>query len=164
MKIRFATQGDLDIIDDIYNHAILTRRSTADTVPYSRDERESWFRSHNPARYPAFVAVENGVVVGYGSLSAYRPRREALRYAAEVSYFVHPDHHRKGIGSQLLLHAIDIAPACNIKHLVAVLLGNNDASIGLLHKYGFSEWGRLPGIVDFDGKMVDHLIYGKTIL
>ncbi|MEZ4999404.1 MAG: N-acetyltransferase family protein [Bacteroidales bacterium] len=124
MIIRPATTDDLFFIDEIYNLAILTRQSTADTIPYTHAEREAWYRGHDPNRYPVFVAEENGIVTGYGSLSPYRPRREALRYAAEVSYFVHPGHHRRGIGSILLSHAIETAPACNIKHLVAIL-GNN---------------------------------------
>ena len=164
MKIRIATEDDLNAIDEIYNQAIVTQKATADTDPYSKEERLAWYRAHNPEKYPFFVAEESGKAVGYAYFTAYRGRRYALRYAAEISYFVHEDHHRQGIGSMLMEHAIKIAPELNIRYLVAILIGNNDPSIALLKKYNFSQWGLLPGIVDFDGVEYDHLYYGFRLV
>ena len=55
------------------------------------------------------------------------------------------------------------AAARGIKVLVAILLASNAPSVGLLKKFGYREWGRLPGIVDFGGRRVDHLVYGKYL-
>ncbi len=164
MKIRIATRDDLNSIDKIYNQAIATYRATADTVPYSREERLNWYNSHDPERYPVFVAEDMGNTVGYGYFTAYRGRRFALRYVAEISYFVHKDYQRRGIGSSLMKYALKVAPNLNIRSLVAILIGNNDPSVGLLKKFGFSQWGLLPGIVDFDGVEHDHLYYGKRLI
>ena len=164
MLIRLAIEDDLSSIDNIYNQAILTHKSTADVVPYNRQERLAWYKNHNPDQYPVFVTERDGVVIGYLSFSAYRPRRYALRFAAEISYFVHVDFHRQGIGSALMEYGISVAPEYSIKYLIAILLGHNEASIGLLNKYGFERWGLMPGIADFYGQERDHLYYGLKLL
>ena len=46
---------------------------------------------------------------------------------------------------------------------MAILLDCNSASIALLKKYGFSEWGRLPEIACLSGCYFDHLYYGKAL-
>jgi phosphinothricin acetyltransferase len=164
MVIRLATEDDLPSIDNIYNQAIITQRATADTASYNSKERLNWFINHSSDEFPIFVAETNGQVVAYMSFSAYRPRRHALRFAAEISYFVNNDFQQQGIGSALMEYGIKVAPDYNIKHLIAILLGHNDPSIGLLKKYGFKQWGLMPGIADFDGQERDHLYYGLRLL
>lgn len=163
MNIRKATFNDLGAINVIYNESIPSRRSTADTEPYTMEEREAWFKGHHPDKYPVFVAETGGTVAGYSSYSPYRLRRNGLRYAAEVSYFLAPQFQGRGIGSSLLEHLVREAPEYGFRSLIAILLGHNKASIGLLRKFGFEEWGRMPGIVDFDGEEYDHLYYGLRI-
>lgn len=164
MNIRHANSDDLLSINEIYNESIPYHRSTADTIPYTMEERIDWFRSHNPDEYPVFVAELDGRVVGYVSYTPYRPRRMALKYAAEVSYFVSFDYHKRGIGTKLLEYAVSRAAEFNIRALIAILISHNEASIALLKKFGFEEWGRMPGIVVFDDKEYDHLFYGLQIV
>lgn len=163
ITIREATVDDLESINDIYNQTIPGHISTADTVPYSLEERVAWFRNHNPGKYPVFVAEKDGRVAGWVSLSAYRPRRDAMRYTAEVSYFVDSRYRKMGIGNEMLSFIIRESGRCNVKTLVAILLGHNIASIALLEKHGFKRWAFLPGVADFDGVERDHLFYGLRV-
>jgi len=96
----------------------------------------------------------------YLTISPYRPGRQALRYTAEVSYYVDFDHHGRGIASNLLQHMIGLCPSLDIKTLFAIILDSNQGSIRLLEKYGFKKWGHLPRVADFDGIEVGHLYYG----
>jgi L-amino acid N-acyltransferase YncA len=162
MNIRIAELKDLKAIVEIYNQAIAAGEKTADITPFSLDDRKSWFRDHDPDKYPILVAEEESVV-GYLTISAYRPGRMALRHTAEVSFFVHFDHHRKGIASQLLQYAIDMCPSLQIKSLFAILVDSNRNSIRLLEKYGFNKWGYMPRVVEFEGIEYDHLYYGLRI-
>ncbi len=163
MKIRLATEEDLVTINHIYNQVIPFEMSTADTVPYTMDERADWFRRYDRSKYPVFVADTGEDVVGYFSFSPYRPRRLAMRYTAEISYFIDEKYRQKGIGSVLMEYAISKAPEYNIKTLIAILLAHNEASIRLLEKFGFVEWGRMPGVADFNGTERDHLYYGLRL-
>jgi L-amino acid N-acyltransferase YncA len=163
MKIRIAEAEDLGALTEIYNQAIAAGRKTGDLARFSAAERRPWFDDHPPETYPIFVAQEDGRVVGYLSLSAYRPGRAALRRTAEVGYYVRDGHQRRGIASRLLGHGIRACPSLGIKTLIAIVLDANPASIALLEKSGFEKWGFLPGVAEFDGDEVGHLYYGLKI-
>jgi len=162
-KIRPATHNDLESINTIYNLAIPSGFSTADTEPITMRERVKWFKKHIPDRYPVFVADVDQKVVGWICLSPYREGRKALRYTVEITYYIHPDYQQKGIGSALMDFMIKKAPEYQAKTLVAMLLEQNTGSISLLEKFGFQKWGLLPGAADFGGREDGHLYYGLRI-
>ena len=163
MNIRAAAFEDLEAIVEIYNQAITAGQKTADITPVTTKNREKWFEGHTPDKYPILVAEDGNVIVGYLTISAYRPDRMALRYTAEVSYFVHFEHHRQGIASNLLQHAISMCSSLQIKNLFAILIDSNQGSISLLEGYGFEKWGHMPRVAEFDGIEVGHLYYGLRI-
>ncbi|HEU4745635.1 MAG TPA: GNAT family N-acetyltransferase [Anaerolineales bacterium] len=163
MIIRFAQTDDLPAIVDIYNQSIPSQRSTGDTQPLRVEDRLTWFEEHRPDRHPIFVAEVDGQVVGWCSLSAYRPGRAALRFTAEISYYLAAAYHRQGIGTALVQYALAACPAIQIRHLFAIVLEGNQASLKLLEKMGFEQWGYLPRVADFDGKEVGHLYYGRHV-
>jgi L-amino acid N-acyltransferase len=163
MEIRKAAKEDLPAINRIYNQAVRQRFCTAHLEETGTRERERWFEGHNPARYPVFVAVEDQQVTGWMSLGPYREERQALSHVAEVSYYVDEQKRGKGTGSAMLNHAILTAPAYGFAVLIAILLHKNAASIGLLQKSGFEEWGRMPGIARIGDQVADHLYYGLKL-
>jgi L-amino acid N-acyltransferase YncA len=160
MKIRIAQQADLVQIVEIYNQAVALKSATADLDPLKPDDRVQWLEEHVPEKYPVYVAEVGDETVGWCSLSPYRRGRMALRYTAEISYYIHEDYRRKGIGSALVKHAIAQCEKLGIKTLFALLLDVNVASVKLLEKFGFAKWGHMPNVADFDGQECGHLIYG----
>ena len=85
-QIRKAELADLEAIRDIYNEAILTTTATFDTEPKSAAERLQWFQSHDE-RHPILVAVVDGKVVGWASLTQWSDRA-AYDDTAETSFCV----------------------------------------------------------------------------
>jgi phosphinothricin acetyltransferase len=160
MLIRLAQRDDLAAIVDIYNQSIPSKQSTGDTEPLRVEDRISWFEEHSPQKHPLFVADMEGDVVGWCSLSPYRPGRAALRFTKEISYYIASAYHRQGIATALVEHALAACPALEIKHIFAIVLEGNLGSVRLLEKMGFAQWGYLPRVADFDGREVGHLYYG----
>lgn len=163
MIIRPARKEDLPAINDIYNQAVRQRFCTAHLEPLGLEERQYWFARHDPERFPVFVALEGEAVAGWVSLGPYREDRQALAHVAEVSYYVHEKVRGRGLGSSLLNHALHVAPGLGFSVLIAILLDKNPASIGLLLKSGFEEWGRMPGIAHIEDQKADHLYYGLVL-
>ena len=163
MRIRIAQQADLVQIVEIYNQAVALKSATADLYPLEPDDRSQWLKEHVPEKYPIYVAEVDDKVIGWCSLSPYRPGRMALRYTAEISYYIHEGYRRKGIGSALVKHAIAQCEKLGIKTLFALLLDVNVASVKLLEKHGFAKWGHMPNVADFDGQECGHLIYGLRV-
>lgn len=163
MIIRKAIYEDLKDLVIIYNQAIAIGQQTADTEQLTLKDREGWFESHKDIKYPLYVIEDNNTVAGYLTITPYRPGRFALRYTAEVSYYIHNDYQRKGLGSKLLKHAIAMCPRLEIKTLFAILMETNNGSIKLLEKHGFKQWGHLPKIADFEGIEIGQFYYGLRI-
>lgn len=163
ISIQIAAENNLPEIVEIYNQAIETKESTADITPITVQDRISWFKEHEPRQYPIYVALAGKKVAGWISLSPYRKGREALKYTAEVSYYIHNDFKRKGIGSRLLEYMIRKAPSLGIKHLFAIILEKNSASAGLLEKFHFEKWAFLPQIAEFDGVPCGQFYYGRHL-
>lgn len=162
-NIRTAEWKDLEAIVSIYNQAIDAGQKTADIIPVTIASRKQWFETHDPHTYPILVAVYNNIVVGYLTISPYRPGRMAVRHTAEVSYFVHYDYHHRGVASNLLERIIRLCPSLHIKTLFAIIIDSNEYSIKLLENYGFKKWGHLPRVAEFAGVEVGHLYYGLRI-
>ena len=163
MDIRIAKLEDLKMIVHIYNQAISAGQLTADTMPVTIEDRKQWFEEHSPGKYPILIEERDELIIGYLTISAYRPGRAALRHTAEVSYFVDFDFHRQGVASRLLKHAIDLCPSLQIKTLFAILMESNTASIEHLKKFGFEKWGHMPRVADYDGIEVGQLYYGLRV-
>ena len=163
MQIKIATHHDLVAIAKIYNQAVAAGQKTADLTSVMPADLNDWFDSHTPDKYPIFVAKDDAEVVGYLSISPYRPGRMALQHTAEVSYYIHFEHHQKGVASHLLKHAIERCPSLQIKNLFAILIDSNEGSIRLLEKYGFEKWGHLPRVAEFDGVEYGQFYYGLRV-
>jgi len=163
MNIRLAQFTDLEAINNIYNQAVEARYCTADLDPFGMKERELWFQSHSGEIYPAYVGEVSGEVVAWFSFSAWRLGRRALAMTAEVSYYIHEDHFRKGYASQLMAFALVKAPKLGFKNLFAILLEPNAASISLLEKFDFKLWGRLADVAEIDGEICSQRIYGRPV-
>ena len=161
--VRIAQLADLPAIVSIYNQAVPTRRSTANTIPWTVESRTAWFKEHEPNHRPIYVGEMNDHVVGWCSLSLYRPGRLALRFTAELSYYIDTSFQRQGIGSALISHALEACPSLEIKNIIAVLIDRNEASRKLLEKLGFQQWGYLPRVLDFDGEECGEFYYGKRV-
>ena len=161
--IRAARIEDLENITGIYNQAIEARFQTCFTVPMQTSDRLSWFYEHRADTWPLIVFEADGIVAGWLSVSPYRDGRNALKYAAEISYFIHRDFQQKGIGSALLWHATTLCKELGFKTLLAILIDRNTASKRLLEKYGFEQWGFLPDIAEFDGVACGQYYYGLRV-
>jgi L-amino acid N-acyltransferase YncA len=163
LEIRPAQFSDLPRIVEIYNQAVAQKGATADLTPVSVEERRPWFEEHSDNKHPLWVAVGNENILGWCSLSPYRPGRMALRYTAEISYYIHRDYQGKGIGSALIDHAIHQCTTLDIKTLFALLLDINIPSIKILEKFGFVRWGHMPDIAEIEDTTCGHLIYGLKV-
>jgi len=163
MMIRPAKSKDYSEIVKIYNHAVDEKFATADTEHVTIESKNEWFAQHSPEAYPIFVADENGEIIGWCSLSPHRPGRKALRTVAEISYYIHKDHRRKGIANSIINHTLESAKALGFKNLISILLDLNKPSIHILEKFGFTKWGHLPDVAEIDGVICGQYIFGRKL-
>ncbi|MGM0546295.1 MAG: N-acetyltransferase family protein [Bacteroidota bacterium] len=147
----------LPTINAIYNQAVADGFRTAHTTPVSLAERKEWFANHPQDTYPIFVYLDDNSVLGWLSVSTYSKNRQALKEVVEISYYTDYDHHNQGIASALMKHGLQFCTQFGYRIAVAILVGDNQPSIALLEKFGFSEAGRIPDGLNFGGEFRDHL-------
>jgi len=160
--LRDAREADLDAIVRIYNAAIPGRLATADTEPVTVESRRPWFREHDFARHPIWVAEREGRVAGWLGFGKFYGR-PAYAATAELSAYVDPARQRVGIATELIEQAIARAPALGLTTLLGFVFAHNDRSVALCRKFGFEAWGHLPRIAVLDGVDRDLLILGRRV-
>ena len=136
LAVRLARIEDAEAVRVIYNLEVTTTTVTFDLVPRSLDDQRAWLAAHAGA-HPAMVAVVGDEVVGFGSLSPYRDR-PAYATTVEDSVYVHRDWRGKGVGRRLLEELVRLAGDHGFHTVVARIVGDHEASIGLHRACGFT--------------------------
>ncbi|MGI8792284.1 MAG: GNAT family N-acetyltransferase [Acidimicrobiales bacterium] len=135
LDLRQATSADAEAIRAIYNLEVLDSTITFDLVARTLDEQKQWIDEHSGA-HPAIVALADGSIVGFGSLSPYRDR-PGYRTTVEDSVYVHRDHRGSGIGHALLAELVRLAEAHGFHAMMARIVDGHTASIQLHTSLGF---------------------------
>jgi phosphinothricin acetyltransferase len=163
MRIRPATADDLEAINEIYNHFVVRSTCTYQTEPETMEGRRAWFTAHG-AKHPIIVMEDDaeGRVIGWGSLSPFH-RRAAYGHTVENSVYVHPAHHRKGIGKLLLARLIELAREAGHHTVVALIDAEQVPSVGLHREMGFEEVGHLREVGFKFGRWLD-VIYMQKMM
>ena len=159
MKIRSALEQDVREMMEIFNYEV--RNSTASFAIQEKtyEDRLEWFHAHGTGNHPLIVAEEDGRVAGYACLSQYRPH-EAYKKTVELSVYVSPDFRKRGVGEALMQEIIRLAREDrNSRTVISVITAENQASIRLHEKLGFSFCGKMHEVGEKFGRMLDIVNY-----
>ena len=135
MEVRPATIDDAEAIRTIYNIEVAGSVHVFDLVPRTLAEQQAWLADHSGV-HPAIVAVENGAVAGFGSLSPFRPR-PAYSTSVEDSIYVAADHRGQGVGKLLLTELLKLAGDYGFHAVFWRIVGHNEVSIAVHRSCGF---------------------------
>jgi len=97
------------------------------------------------AAYPWLLAERDGAVAGFAYASPHR-ERASYRWAADVTVYLDPAHHRRGIGRVLYEELFALLRAQGVHVAVAGITLPNQASVGLHEALGFELVGVYRGI------------------
>jgi len=140
ITIRSARHEDVPNILAIYNAAVLEPSSAYEDVPHTLAQREEWFEQFMRRNFPVVVAERGDVVVGWGSLGPHQ-ERTGFRFTGTVALYVASTHRLLGIGGQLLEALLQGGRERKIHAVVAAIDSQNEASLKLHAKHGFTEAG-----------------------
>lgn len=163
VSIRDAGPSDMPALHAIYSQHVLTGLGTFDETPPSLGEFEAKWRASLEHRLPWLVAADADVPVGYAYASLFRPRR-GYRYTVEDSVYVRADHHKRGVGSALMVPLIARCEALGVRQVVAVIGDSgNVGSIRLHAKHGFTQAGTVQGAGFKFGRWVDIVLMQRPL-
>ncbi len=141
VRIRPASDADLDAINRIYNDEIRSGVATWDEEPWSAEKRREWFAEHD-ASCPVLVAECEGAVAGFAYLSLMS-QKSGWRFTREDTIYLDQRWRGRGIGRVLLEALLEAARAIEMHLVVASITSDNEASLRLHAAAGFEVMGTL---------------------
>lgn len=161
VQIRPALLEDAAAITEIYNQGIEARIATYETVLRTPTDIEQNIRNAD-GRYPYLVAEIDGTVMGWASVSSYRPR-DCYRGIGEFSIYIHEDARGKGVGKVLLPALVDAAEKAGFWKLLSRVFLFNTGSRKLCASCGFREVGIYEKHAKLDDEWLDVVIVERLI-
>lgn len=143
-QVRTAQPADIAAIGEIYNHYVVNATCTFATEPEGPDYWQAWQAARSDV-YPAVVVEDQGHVIGWGTLSRWNSRC-AYRFSAEDSVYIHPGHHRRGVGRAILSALVARARSAGHRNVIAQIADHQPASEALHAQFGFRKAGVLEGV------------------
>ncbi|KAI9310488.1 acyl-CoA N-acyltransferase [Dichotomocladium elegans] len=140
--IREADESDLQLITDLYNEAIVNSTSLFVFETVTVEEKKAWLDECRRDGYAVIVAVDKttGQSVAFANLSSFRSK-PAYNLSAEVSVYIHPNYHRRGLGRMLVNEMLAISKRMGLRVIYSVITGENTPSIQLFKSLGFRHAG-----------------------
>jgi phosphinothricin acetyltransferase len=162
VQLRLAERRDAEALRSIYNPEVLESTVTFDLVPRTLEDQLDWLEEHSGG-HPAIVATDAGdAVVGFASLSPYRPRA-AYATTVEDSVYVRRDCRGAGVGVALLEELVRLGTAHGFHSAIARIVGNHEASIALHARCGFETVGTEREVGRKFGRWLDVVLMQRLL-
>ena len=158
--IRLARPEDAPAVAAIYNQGIAERGATFETRPRTALDVAPWFAQAD--RFPTLVLDDGDRILGWASLSAYRPR-DCYAGIAEFSIYVDAAARGRGVGRRLLDALVDAARVRGYWKLLSRIFPFNTASLALCQRCGFRQVGVYEKHGNLDGRWLDVVIVERLI-
>jgi phosphinothricin acetyltransferase len=162
LVIRDAIEADAEAVQAIYAHHVLQGTASYDIDPPPVGAIHDKIHHVREAGWPFIVAEFRGEIAGYAYATQFRDR-EAYRFTAEDSIYVHPEMTGRGVGKALLDALIERSAESGFKTLVAVIGGAEPASIAVHSSCGFAEVGRLKAVGWKKGRWLDNVYMQRAL-
>jgi phosphinothricin acetyltransferase len=161
--IRLVEPDDLEALLEIYNHFVLTTHVTFDIEPRTLAQRRIWLDQFRPdGRHQCFVAVRNGVAIGWAASQRFKDRA-AYDTSVETSVYLAPGEEGKGYGRRLY-DALFAALAREDVHCAfAGIALPNEPSVGLHSGLGFTYVGTYKEVGRKFGRFWDVAWYRRPL-
>lgn len=143
-RVEAMTAADREPVIDLLNHYVVGSFAAFPLRPMPYAFFDLFLRAAET--HPALTArAVDGAFAGFAMLRPYH-FAESFAATAEISYFLAPEHTRRGLGSLLLDRLGAAGAAMGVTRLLAQISSLNQPSLDFHARHGFVQSGRLAGI------------------
>ena len=142
MSIRFAQESDLPAMLAIYAPYVETTAYSFEYTPPTLAEFSARF-AHHTAQFPWLVWEEDGQLLGYAYGSAPFSRA-AYQWCAEISIYLSPRVHRKGVGRAMYGALEKLLDQQGYYLVYAIVTSSNEGSLAFHKSLGYQETACFP--------------------
>lgn len=155
------TEKDLPEVKTIYDWYIKNSTITFHTEPIGIDQLKSFLYISHPV-YKSYLIDKDDEISGYCFLTKYKDR-QAYDRTAEVTIYLKPECQGSGLGSAALKKMITVARDAGLKNLLGVITGDNEASIRLFERAGFTKCAHFRNVGEKFNQVLDVVAYQLEI-
>lgn len=166
IMIRPAFQQDLEMVQLIYAHHVLTGAGTFEIEPPSLDEITNRWSDVVSKGWPYFVACPTSDltrVMGFAYATQYRPRPGYAK-TFEDSVYVAPGSERQGAGHKLLMALLAALKEDGAREVLAFIGDSANAAIATHAKAGFIQVGLLNNVGEKFGRHLDVVVMQRGLV
>jgi phosphinothricin acetyltransferase len=140
-SIRHAAETDLEAVNRLYNHYVVSSPVTFDLSPITPQERLAWFRGFAPrGPHRLLVAFAAESLLGFAHSKQLRPKA-AYAPSVETTIYLDPEATGRGIGSLLYGKLFEALRQEKLHRAYAAITLPNPASVALHERLGFRPIG-----------------------
>ena len=164
-RIDSALDTHLPEILEIYNEVIVNSTAVYSETPVTLADRAEWLAARRAGGFPVLVALdeEDGTVAGFASYGDWRGGWSGYRHTAEHSVHVRRDCRGGGVGTALVEALCDHARRHGRHVLIGGIDADNEASLRLHEKAGFTAVAHFRQVGRKFGRWLD-LVFVQRIL
>lgn len=162
LKLKALIPSDFNFVKEVYDHYILNSTATFHTEEIDIEELKEAILTDHPI-YKSYVIQEDDVSCGFCYISQYK-KRQAYDRTAEVTVYLHPDFHKRGLGTRILKMLEAEALNVNLSVLIGIITGENEASIRLFERCGYEKCAHFKQVGEKFGRVLDVVAYQRILI
>lgn len=163
LTIAAATPADAAEIAAIYAHHVAHGVATFEIEPPDPAEVARRIGKVLDAGHPWLAARDRaGALAGYAYAAPFHAR-PAYAFTCEDSIYLAHDRTGRGIGTALLGALIEAADAVGFRQMIALVAGDEAASLALHRRFGFREAGRMLAVGRKHGRWLDVITLQRAL-
>lgn len=156
------TTEELTVALDIYNYYIQHSTATFRTEVLSLSEFQTFLFVGHPL-YGSYLIRDAALQInGFCALTRYSPRQAYAR-TAEIMVYLRPTCTGQGLGQLAIKYLEQRAQERAIRVLVAIVTGENQASLRLFEKLGYERCAHYKEVGEIAGRVLDVIAYQKIL-
>ena len=126
------------------------------------DELKNYIPVGDPVYRSFIIETPEGTPCGFCYFARFKPR-EAFRISVELTLYLKPEFTGQGYGKQTILRLEDIIRQEGFSNIMALVSGENEASIRLFERCGFEYCANIRQVAEKFGKKLDLRMYQKIL-
>jgi phosphinothricin acetyltransferase len=154
---------------EVYQHYVRHSTATFQIADADLAQMEGLLLFDDP-RYRSFAVLSKATGVsagdqpflGYGIITRFKPR-EAFDRTAEITVYLAAEATGRGIGPRLVDHLEAFARTAGLHVLVALISGENAASVKLFERAGYDKCAHYREVGHKFGRVLDLVSYQKIL-
>ena len=156
------TAEELPLALEIYNYYIQHSTATFRTEALTLAEFQTFLFVGHPL-YGSYLIRDTALQIhGFCALTRYSPRQAYAR-TAEIMVYLRPTCTGQGVGQWAVKYLEQHAQEHAIRVLIAIVTGENQASLRLFEKLGYERCAHYKEVGEIEGRLLDVIAYQKIL-